>query len=354
MEIKCRGKRTDNEAWVIGQYVNCQWPENKSRTGHFISKYPGTLHEIYTDSLCQFIGIDDKDQTSIFEKDVVLCTWYGQTESGPVQKYSTYVLVNSVTDVEALKWLKRSVKLTVIGNVIDDPELELTVDSTADSKKEDDEDVEMPLVCLRCGKEIPMKPSVRDAVSYTHYSYCEDCLKEGLKLLKDADREKKETEPFWILSNGLKPQKNEEGKVYAFPSQEQAMAQIEETESLMSKNGHSGLTGILFPVKTSLRAARESGYMSHDFFYMGRTVHESSIEENEDHKKGRHILIFSNGKQISSCVYPDFHDAYIYMVESYEGSIDETYDPSNSWMNDNGAYLSGRRGGVWTIEPIDE
>lgn len=27
-------------------------------------------------------------------------------------------------------------------------------------------------------------------ISYTHYSYCEDCLKEGLKRLKEKDNNK--------------------------------------------------------------------------------------------------------------------------------------------------------------------
>jgi hypothetical protein len=33
-------------------------------------------------------------------------------------------------------------------------------------------------------------------VSYTHYSYCEDCLREGLKLLREADKEGAEMEPI--------------------------------------------------------------------------------------------------------------------------------------------------------------
>lgn len=41
----------------------------------------------------------------------------------------------------------------------------------------------MPLICLRCKKDIPLTLGTMEEVSYTHYSYCEDCLREGLKLL---------------------------------------------------------------------------------------------------------------------------------------------------------------------------
>ena len=42
----------------------------------------------------------------------------------------------------------------------------------------------MPLTCLRCKKDIPLSYGAMKEVSYTHYSYCEDCLRKGLKSLK--------------------------------------------------------------------------------------------------------------------------------------------------------------------------
>jgi len=48
----------------------------------------------------------------------------------------------------------------------------------------------MPLICLRCKKDIPLTIRTMEEISYTHYSYCEDCLREGLKLLKAKDKEK--------------------------------------------------------------------------------------------------------------------------------------------------------------------
>lgn len=48
--------------------------------------------------------------------------------------------------------------------------------------------------CLRCGKHAMSIPFHCDEmgmkVSYTHYSYCEDCLREGLKLLKEGEPKK--------------------------------------------------------------------------------------------------------------------------------------------------------------------
>ncbi len=46
---------------------------------------------------------------------------------------------------------------------------------------------EMPLICLRCRKYIPLSMSTFEEVSYTHYSYCEDCLRKGLKALNSWD-----------------------------------------------------------------------------------------------------------------------------------------------------------------------
>lgn len=47
----------------------------------------------------------------------------------------------------------------------------------------------MPLICLRCKKDIPLTFDTFAEVSYTHYSYCEDCLRKGLALLKAKDKE---------------------------------------------------------------------------------------------------------------------------------------------------------------------
>ena len=42
----------------------------------------------------------------------------------------------------------------------------------------------MPLKCLNCKKDIPLPWGIVKEISYTHYSYCEECLRKGLKALR--------------------------------------------------------------------------------------------------------------------------------------------------------------------------
>ena len=52
----------------------------------------------------------------------------------------------------------------------------------------------MHTLCLRCNKPAVSIPFNCEKygmkVSYTHYSYCEDCLREGLKMLKNGEKKK--------------------------------------------------------------------------------------------------------------------------------------------------------------------
>ena len=48
------------------------------------------------------------------------------------------------------------------------------------------------LICLRCKKVTTYSMSTFREISYTHYSYCEECLRAGLKLLREADKEEKD------------------------------------------------------------------------------------------------------------------------------------------------------------------
>ena len=43
--------------------------------------------------------------------------------------------------------------------------------------------------CLRCGKHAVSVLDGLTGLPYTNYSYCKDCLREGLKLLKKQDEE---------------------------------------------------------------------------------------------------------------------------------------------------------------------
>lgn len=51
------------------------------------------------------------------------------------------------------------------------------------------EDIDtMPLICLRCKKDIPLATKTFHEISYTHYSYCEECLRKGLKVLRMIEK----------------------------------------------------------------------------------------------------------------------------------------------------------------------
>ena len=67
----------------------------------------------------------------------------------------------------------------------------------------------MQTICLRCGKPAVSIPFHCDElgmnVSYTHYSYCEECLREGLKMLKEkVPEENKKSHVFKRATMKLK------------------------------------------------------------------------------------------------------------------------------------------------------
>lgn len=45
----------------------------------------------------------------------------------------------------------------------------------------------MPLICLNCKKDIPLSEEIMNEIGYTKYSYCEDCLRKGLKISRYFD-----------------------------------------------------------------------------------------------------------------------------------------------------------------------
>ena len=49
----------------------------------------------------------------------------------------------------------------------------------------------MPLICLRCKKDIPLTMATFKEISYTHYSYCEECIRKGLQALRTIEEIKK-------------------------------------------------------------------------------------------------------------------------------------------------------------------
>ena len=65
----------------------------------------------------------------------------------------------------------------------------------------------MPLICLRCKKDIPLTVPTFREISYTHYSYCEECLRAGLRALRyqEAENEKARIRREFETPEGMRP-----------------------------------------------------------------------------------------------------------------------------------------------------
>lgn len=128
-EILFRGKRVDNGEWVYGYYANCQCPGYKPHiTGHYIIEYPGSYHEIYTSTVGQYTGLNDRNGKRIFEGDILNhVSWMGSIEPGVVEMNDgSWVVVEDEDHYEFLcdtNTIDRQNVCEIIGNIHDNPEL---------------------------------------------------------------------------------------------------------------------------------------------------------------------------------------------------------------------------------------
>lgn len=127
------------------------------------------------------------------------------------------------------------------------------------------------LKCLRCGKTYGMSDTDMSILGYTKYSYCEDCLREGLRLLKARDEAEELREPFYVISTPMGKPQTYKGRPMAFKKRIVAEWQIQETERLMRKNGYANLCGIMFIQPLTLERCGKSKY---HFIWMDKTVGE--------------------------------------------------------------------------------
>lgn len=134
----------------------------------------------------------------------------------------------------------------------------------------------MRMKCLRCGKSFGMTTTDMDLIGYTKYSYCEDCLREGLHLLRAKDEAEELKQPFYVIDTPMGQMQTYKGQIMAFKKKIHAEWQIQETERLMRKNGFDNWCGYMFIRPLTLE---ECGKPKYDFIWLDKTIGDLESEE---------------------------------------------------------------------------
>lgn len=145
------------------------------------------------------------------------------------------------------------------------------------AKKKERNDMRMK--CLRCGASFGMSETDMDIIGYTKYSYCENCLRDGLKLLSAKDEAEELKQPFYVIDTPMGQIQTYKNKPMAFMKKYTAEMQLKETERIMRKNGFGGWCGYMFIRPLTLE---ECGKPKHHFIWMDKTMKDLEREENEE------------------------------------------------------------------------
>lgn len=123
-EILFRGKTQQHSRWIYGDLNHYMCDD-----GVFIAENGHSMHRVFKESTGQFTGLRDKNNTKIFEGDIVTCqTKYG-ADVGQiifamgkfcVWWHSEYHYPNCA---KMIMCYDINSKTKVIGNMIDNPEL---------------------------------------------------------------------------------------------------------------------------------------------------------------------------------------------------------------------------------------
>lgn len=136
----------------------------------------------------------------------------------------------------------------------------------------------MPLKCLRCGDTYEMSMSAMIEAGYTKYSYCNRCVDEAISLLKEADKQKEENQPFWVLTNTLGNPLKLYGKIMAYREKDVAERERIQTEAFMQSIGKKGwgIKGILIRE----HKLSDCTFKQDDLIFMEKTADEYRKEKS--------------------------------------------------------------------------
>lgn len=130
-EILFKEKRIDNGEWVQGDLVHSVYKINDTCAGKYGSEVG--MHQVDTNTICQYTGLTDKNGKKIWENDIVVY------DNSPYNVYCTphtgniayrngclcfkYWLYGSINYMPFTADVFFGSKCEVIGNTIDNPEL---------------------------------------------------------------------------------------------------------------------------------------------------------------------------------------------------------------------------------------
>lgn len=122
-EIKFRGKRLTDGAWIYGSLVNIE--EDRYAVLPVINTMRGetiAMYEVDPDTVGQYTGLKDKSSKEIYEDDIVQYPNDNRTETSVVRydcsEFSPLFILAVTSSL-----LDGKVECNIIGNIHDNPEL---------------------------------------------------------------------------------------------------------------------------------------------------------------------------------------------------------------------------------------